>query len=102
MVCDNRLVHDQSLRLVVLYHDPWEWYFASVRLARGTAPIFHDLGNAGGLAHIVRWTKHAVEVDALILVAAVRGVVVAAKRTLVHAQLLVRGMVPIYHYGAIG
>eukprot|EP00959_Pyramimonas_sp_CCMP1952_P289892 6062938-Pyramimonas_sp.AAC.1 len=66
MVCDSRLVHDQSPRLVVLYHDPWQWCFASVRLARGTAPIFHELDNAGGLAYIVRRTKHAVELDALI------------------------------------
>ena len=70
----------------------------------GDHPRLRSFGRGAmlGLAHIARWTKHPVELNALILVAAVRGVFVAAKRTLVHAQLLARGMVPIYHYGAIG
>ena len=71
MMCWNGLVHDQSLRLVVLYHYSWKRYFVSVRLAWGMVPIFHDLSNASGLAHIVSWTKYPVELDALILVAAV-------------------------------
>ena len=100
-VCWNGLVHDQSLRLVVLYHKSWKRYFMNVRLAWGMVPIFHDLCNASGLAHIVRRTEHSVELDALILVTAVRGVIVTAKRTLVHTQLLARGMVPTYHYRAV-